>query len=141
MSTHDLKSLYREYVETVWHKKNVDAAGDYFADDVVDHAAPPEQGPGLAGLKKTFAMFLEAFPDFRITIEDLIAEGDKLVARVSFTGTHRGAYHGIPATNRRVESGGTHIVRFVGKKVAEHWAHSDDLRTRQQLGLIPTPGQ
>lgn len=141
MSTHDLKSLYREYVEEVWHRRNIAAADEYFTDDVVDHAAPPQQGPGLAGLKATFAMFLEAFPDFHITIEDLIAEGDKLVARVSFTGTHRGAYHGIPATNRAIASGGTHIVRYVGKRVAEHWAHSDDLRTRQQLGLLPAPGQ
>ncbi len=61
-------------------------------------------------------MFLEAFPDFHITIEDLIAEGDKLVARVSFTGTHRGVYHGIPATNRAIASSGTHIVRYVGKR-------------------------
>jgi hypothetical protein len=66
----DNKESYRRYVETVWHERNVEGAGDYIADDIVDHAAPPGQAPGLAGLLATFQMFLAAFPDARIEIAD-----------------------------------------------------------------------
>jgi steroid delta-isomerase-like uncharacterized protein len=141
MSEHDLKARYRRYIEAVWEQKNLAAMDDFFTDDTVDHAAPPGQGPGLAGLQQTFAMFFEAFPDWHITIEDMIAEDDKLVARISYTGTQRGSFFGIPATGRQIDSGGTHTLRFEGGKMAEHWSHSDDLRMMQQLGVIQMPGQ
>jgi steroid delta-isomerase-like uncharacterized protein len=141
MATDNLKELYREYIEVVWHQRNLAAMDRYFTDDTVDHAAPPGQGPGLAGLKVSFAMIQEAFPDWHITIEDMITEGDKLVARMAYTGTHRGPFFGIPATGRRIDSSGTHTLRYVGDKMAEHWSHSDDLRMMQQLGVVQMPGQ
>jgi steroid delta-isomerase-like uncharacterized protein len=141
MSDHDLKSCYRAYVNAIWDQKNLDAMESFFTDDHIDHMAPPGQAPGIAGLRQTFAMFFEAFPDWQISIDDMIAEGDKLVVRISYTATHRGPFFGIPATGRQIRSGGTHTLRYVGNKIAEHWGHSDDLGMMQQLGVIQMPGQ
>jgi steroid delta-isomerase-like uncharacterized protein len=141
MATDNLKQLYQEYIEAIWHQRDLAAMDRYFTEDTVDHAAPPGQAPGLAGLKVTFAMIQEAFPDWHITIEDMIVEGDKLVARMSVTGTHRGPFFGIPATGRRIATSGTHTLRYAGGKLAEHWSHSDDLRMMQQLGVVQMPGQ
>ena len=141
MSTYDLKARYREYMEEIWNQRNLDALDRYFTADIVDHAAPPGQVAGLLGLEQTMSMFLEAFPDWQTTIEDMIVEGDNLVVRISYTATHRGVFFGIAATGRRIDSGGTHILRFEGDKMAEHWSHSDDLRMMQQLGVIQMLGQ
>jgi steroid delta-isomerase-like uncharacterized protein len=141
MATDSLKQLYQEYIEAVWHQRDLATMERYFTDDIVDHAAPPGQGPGLAGLRASFAMIQAAFPDWHITVEDMVEEGDKLVTRIAFTGTHRGPFFGIPATGRRIASGGTHTLRYADGKMAEHWSHSDDLGMMQQLGVVQMPGQ
>jgi steroid delta-isomerase-like uncharacterized protein len=141
VSADDLKARYREYMDVIWSQRNLDALHHYFTEDMLDYAAPPGQAPGLEGLRATMSMFFEAFPDWQTTIEDVIVEGDKLVARIAYTATHRGVFFGIPATGRRIDSGGTHIFRFEGGKMAEHWSHSDDLRMMQQLGVIQMMGQ
>ena len=137
----DDKERYRQYIETIWHERDVEAADRFIAGDIVDHAAPPMQGPGLAGLKETFRMFIAAFPDARITIEELLADGDKVVARIVLRGTHRGPFFGIPATGRQIVVPGIHIMRYADGKMAEHWSNSDDLGMMGQLGVIPAPGE
>ena len=137
----DNKESYRRYVETVWHARDVEGAGAYIAEDIVDHAAPPGQGPGLAGLMETFRHFLAAFPDARIDIEDLVAEGDKVAARIVLRGTHRGPFFGIPATGRPVVVPGIHLMRYADGKMIEHWSNSNDLGMMGQLSVIPPMGQ
>jgi len=85
-------------------------------------------------------MFLTAFPDLYFTVEDLIAEGDEVVARVTMSGTQHGAFMGIPPTGKHVTITGIDINRFVGGKSVEHWVEMDTLGMMQQLGVIPAPG-
>lgn len=137
----DDKERYRQYIEAVWHDRDVEAADRFIAEGIIDHAAPPMQGPGRAGLKETFSMFLNAFPDARITIEEMLAEGDKIVARIVLRGTHQGPFFGIPATGRSVVVPGIHIMRYADGMMTEHWSNSDDLGMMGQLGVIPAPGE
>jgi predicted ester cyclase len=90
MSLEDNKEVIRAYVETIFNQKQVDRAGELVAPDYVDHAALPGQAPGLEGVKPKWAMYLAGIPDLRVTIEELVAEGDKVAVRRSYAGTHRG---------------------------------------------------
>jgi predicted ester cyclase len=90
MSVDDNKAIIRVFVETVWNGRQLDRAGELVAADFVDHAPMPGQAPGLEGVKRKWAMYLDAIPDFRITIEDLVAEGEKVAVRRTYEGTHRG---------------------------------------------------
>jgi predicted ester cyclase len=85
-------------------------------------------------------MYLDASPDFRITIEDLVAEADKVAVRRTYEGTHRGGpLLGIPATGKRLQFGGISIFRLANGRIAEHWEQLDRLTLMQQLGVVPTP--
>ncbi|MCQ3973778.1 MAG: hypothetical protein DPW09_10070 [Anaerolineae bacterium] len=86
-------------------------------------------------------MFLSGFPDGQWVEEDLMAEGDKVVGRYTFHGTHQGEFFGIPATGKQVTVSNIHIMRFVDGKIVEHWGNGDDLGLLQQLGAVPTPAQ
>ncbi len=85
-------------------------------------------------------MFRQAFPDSYFTVEDMIAEGDKVATRKTFHGTHQGEFMGIPPTGQQVSIGLIDIVRIVDGRVVEHWAMGDNLGMMQQLGVIPQPG-
>ena len=87
------------------------------------------------------SIFRSAFPDFKATIDDIIAEGDKVVIRQTFSGTHKGEFMGIAPTGKRVSFGVMDIVRIAGGKFVEHWGQMDSMGMMQQLGAIPTPGQ
>jgi predicted ester cyclase len=95
MSADANKEVLRTYVETIFNQQQVDRAGELVAPDYVDHAALPGQAPGLAGAKQKWAMYLAGLPDLRVTIEELVAEGDKVAVRRSYAGTHRGELLGI----------------------------------------------
>jgi predicted ester cyclase len=86
-------------------------------------------------------MFRSAFPDFKATINDIIAEGDKVVIRMTWNGTHRGEFMGIPPTGKRVSFGVFDILRIAGGKFVEHWGQMDSMLMMQQLGVIPAPGE
>ena len=85
------------------------------------------------------ASFVEAFPDLRLTVEDIALEGDTVAARVDFRGTHRGEFQGIPPTGKEVAFSSIEIDRMVDGKVAEHWFEMDLLGLMGQLGAIPEP--
>jgi predicted ester cyclase len=139
MSPDDNKALIRTYVETIFNQQQVDRAGELVAPEYVDHAALPGQAPGLEGVKQKWAMYLAGIPDLRVTIEELVAEGDKVAVRRSYAGTHRGELLGIPPTGRPVRIGGISIFRLTGGKIAEQWEQLDRLALLQQLGVIPAP--
>ncbi len=86
-------------------------------------------------------LYLAAFPDAKATVEELLADGDKVVARVSIRGTHQGAFRGIAPTGKPIALLGINIFRIANGKIVEHWAVRDDLSFLQQVGLFPGPGQ
>jgi steroid delta-isomerase-like uncharacterized protein len=98
----------------------------------------PIDSTGSEGVKKVFRTLHEAFPDLHISVEDLIAEGDKVVARERITGTHRGSYLGLPATGRRVAYNEITVSRFENGRVVEAWAVVDAMSLMGQLGSVPT---
>src|SRR5215213_4294009 len=141
MSMEANKDVVRAYVETIFNQQQLERAHECVAVDYLDHAALPGQAPGLAGAKQKWAMFLAGLPDLRVTIEELVAEGDKVAVRRSYAGTHRGELLGIPPTGNQVRIGGISIFRLAEGKIAEHWEQLDRLALMQQLGALPTPGQ
>ena len=138
MSEAENKEVVRRMAEEIFNKKNVDALGDFMADEMVDHNAPPMEKPGLEGYKDLFRAYLAAFPDLNTSVDDVIAEGDKVVMRVTTSGTHQGNFMGIPATGKKVSFGEIHVVRIAGGKMVEHWGVEDQMGMMQQLGVIPS---
>jgi steroid delta-isomerase-like uncharacterized protein len=141
VSAEENKAIARRGYEAI-NQKNLDALGEVVASDMIDHDPAPGQAPGLEGVKQYFSSLHAAFPDVRMNVEDMIAEADKVVARVSVSGTHQGEFMGIAPTGNRVTITGIDILRInADGKIAEHWGKFDDLGMMQQLGVIPEPGQ
>jgi predicted ester cyclase len=141
MSTEENKALaYRYYAE--FNKQTYLALFDEIAaPDLVWHDAPPGTPPGLVGAKQAHTAFFTGFPDLHATVNDLIAEGDKVVVRGTLHGTHQGEFMGIPPTGKVVTVPFIAICRFVGGKEVEHWGVGDMLGWLQQLGAIPQMAQ
>ena len=130
MSVEENKALVRREQGELWnHTGNLDAAAELFAPDRVEDA------------KQEAAIVRRGVPDLESNIEDLIAEGEKVVAHWRAHATHQGEYMGIPPTGNRVNFIGISIYRIEGGKIAESWSVSDLLGMMQQLGAVPSPGQ
>jgi steroid delta-isomerase-like uncharacterized protein len=141
MSTEQNKALFRRMVEEIFNRGDMSLVDEFLAPDFVEHEElPPGIPPGREGVKQLTAMFRSAFPDFKATIDDMIAEGDKVVVRMTWRGTHKGEFMGIPPTGKSVSFGVIDIVRFAGDKFAEHWGLMDSMSMMQQLGAVPAPG-
>ena len=143
MSTEENKALVRRYCEE-WNKgKEAGMAfmEERYAPDYVIHGAPPGIFPGLAGLRQLITAFWTAFPDEHAVVEDLIAEGDKVVHRSTWRATHQGEFMGVPATGKVVTLTGISISRLASGKVVEDWDSFDALGLMQQLGVIPQMAQ
>ncbi len=121
------------------NKGKLEVADELIADDFLEHNAPPDLPSGLAGFKQLLAMIVATFPDISVTVEDTIAEGDKVAARLTVSGTHRGPFWGLPPTGRQVTWTGIDFVSFAGGKLAERWPERDFLGLVQQLGAILAP--
>ncbi len=143
MSAEENKAVVRREIEELFTQGgNLDATDELYAPDYVGHAPPFEDIRGIEGAKQFAATYREAFPDLQTTIEDEIAEGDKIVTRWTASGTHQGETEDLgPATGNRVEATGISIYKFADGKIVESWDHFDALGMMQQLGLIPEPGQ
>jgi len=116
---------------------DIDGFGRQLADDFVERNEVPGIPPTKAGVVQYFQMLLAAFPDFRMDVEDVLASSDKAVARVRVTGTHKGEFMGIPATEKSAAVNLIDITRFGDDGLAhEHWGVVDQLTLMQQLGLI-----
>jgi steroid delta-isomerase-like uncharacterized protein len=140
VSAEDNKALIREVIEEVWNEGNLAAVDRYFAPDYVDHAPLPGQGPGPEGYKGAVAAIRDAFPDLRLTLEDILGEGDKVAFRYTMEGTHRGDFMGMPPTGKPFSVTGMIFARIAGGKAVERWANLDTLGLMQQIGAIPSPG-
>lgn len=139
MSAEENKHLVRRFLEEVGNQGNIAVVDELVTADMIEHEEIPGIPPNREGVKQAFAMFRTAFPDMRVTIEDLIAESDKVVARETWRGTHRGAFMEIPPTGKQVEVTGIDILRIANGKMVEHWGQLDMLGMLQQLGVVPTP--
>jgi steroid delta-isomerase-like uncharacterized protein len=132
----------KRFYDEVMGKGNLKVIDELVADNFVDHYAPDPKIPAnKAGLNQTMAMFRTAFPDLQITVDDIIAKGDKVWAYTTMRGTNKGEFMGMPATGKKIEVKGVDIVRFVNGKAVEHWGLNDDYTMMVQLGVIPPPGQ
>jgi steroid delta-isomerase-like uncharacterized protein len=139
MSTEDLKQTARRVIDEVWNGRNPDAVDTFYAPEFINHNPDPGQSADRAGLKENVRSAITAFPDLSLRVDDLLAEGDLVVSRWTFTGTHSGPLWGIPATGRSVSFTGVNISRIRDGQCVEEWTNSDTLGMLQQLGVIPSP--
>ena|SRR6266849_3748694 len=138
MSAEQNKALVRRFYEEI-DKGNLAAMDDLVAEDYIDHSPPPFPfASGREGLKQAFKLFWEATPGYHL-IEDQIAEGDKVVTRLTAYGAHESDLPGIPATGSKLEMTAIAIHRIADGKIVEHWSNKDELGFLQQLGVIPAP--
>ncbi|MCQ3973783.1 MAG: ester cyclase [Anaerolineae bacterium] len=138
MSTEENKAISRQWREE-FDKKNWAALDEFVAPNVVMHFAGNPDPLGFEEMKQMLKMFYSAFPDLHHTFDDQIAEGDKVVLRLTFRGTHQGEFQGIPPTGKKIEVTATVVDRIVDGKMVEHWSTMDNLSLMQQLGVIPVP--
>jgi steroid delta-isomerase-like uncharacterized protein len=130
------KTLVRRLVEEVYNQGNLAVADELAVSDLIVHQTTQEIR-GREGAKQYVAALRAAFPDLHMTIEDQIAEGDRVVIRWTARGTHNGELQGILPTGKKVRLAGTDIERIVDGKLVECWSHVDELGMMQQLGAIP----
>jgi steroid delta-isomerase-like uncharacterized protein len=134
VSTEDqLKDVYRRIIEAVG-RGDADSLDGLMAPDIVDHNPMPDQVPGRDGFKQWMAMARAAFPDLRGTVEDLVAEGDRVAARMTWHGTHHGEFIGLGPTGKRVSFSAFHLVRITQDRAVEWWGTADLFGALQQVG-------
>ncbi len=132
------KAVVRRLIEEVWNKGNLSVADQLFAPTYTHHdPSTPDLGHGPESEKMRATLYRTAFPDFRLTIEDLIAEGETVMARWSCRGTHKGDLGGIAPTGKPFTISGQTIARFANGKFVEGWVNWDALGLMQQLGVVP----
>lgn len=139
MSTEQNKSIVRHWVEDGWNKGNLAVVDEVYAPNYVQHEPAPATVNSSEALKQQVMMYRSAFPDLQMTIEDLIAEGDKVVWRFNSNGTHKAPFMGIPATGKTAFVTGIIIFRLENSRIVEGWLNLDTLGLLQQLGVIPMP--
>jgi steroid delta-isomerase-like uncharacterized protein len=143
MPTEQNKELATRMIEEIFNRGNIGKADEFLAPDFVEREElPPGLPGGREGVKQLTVMLRSAFPDLKVTVDDIVAEGDKVVIRQTWTGTHTGGeFMGVPPTGRSVSVGVIDIIRVADGKFAEHWGQMDSMAMLQQLGAIGTPGQ
>ena len=141
MSAEENKACSRRVFEEVWNQGKLYLIGELFATDFVGHIPGGPEIHGQEGVKQVLTMFRTAFPDIKLTVEDQIAEGDKGVTRLTYSGTHKGELMGIQPTGLQATWTGITFCRYAGGKTVEAWGEYDALGLMQQLGVIPTIGQ
>jgi len=139
MSTNENKQVIRNFVEEVINQGRLERADALVQSDFVELDPFPGQRPGREGLKELIGLLLGAFPDMHWVIDEMVAEGEKVVTRFHWTGTHQGAFLGIPATGRHVKVNGVVIDRLEEGMMADSRIQMNDLSLMQQLGVIPMP--
>jgi steroid delta-isomerase-like uncharacterized protein len=128
-----LKDVYRRIIDAV-SRGDADALDELMGADFVDHNPISNQAPGREGFKQWMAMARTAYPDLRGRVDDLVAEGDRVAARMTWRGTHHGEFIGVGPTGTRVSFSAFHLVRFSEDRAVEWWGTADLLGALQQLG-------
>lgn len=138
----DNHSIIRRLYEEIWNKRKLEVLSELVSPSHALH------GPNFSGssigpeaYKRQILQFVEAFPDLRWTIEDTVAENDKVVVMWTFTGTHKGEYRGVPASNKKVSVDGITIHELANGKIMDSYANWDTWGLMQQLGVAPEIGK
>jgi steroid delta-isomerase-like uncharacterized protein len=135
----DNVALVRRWFEEVWNKGREEAIDELFDEEGVAHGLADESGAplrGASGFKPFFRKFREAFPEIEVVVEDTVSEGDKVAARCTVRGQHRGDTLGFKATNSPVEFTGMTFARISDGKIVEAWNNFDFMSMFQQLGAL-----
>ncbi len=129
------KAIVQQVYEAI-NANTLDGLDALIAVDLADHSPSPGAPPGLAGTKQTLGMFHAVFSDFQVTAEDIIANGDKVVVRLTVNGTNTGEFMGLPPTGKEVTIGGIEMFRVADGKLVERWAEFDQMGLMRQLGVM-----
>jgi steroid delta-isomerase-like uncharacterized protein len=136
------KTIVRRLFDELWNKGNLPVADELIAPTYTHHdASTPDLGRGPESEKKRVTLYRTAFSDLRLTVEDMIAEGETVVARWSCRGAHKGDLNGIAPTGKQFVISGVSIVRFAGGRMVEGWINWDALGLMQQLSVVPELGK
>ena len=131
------KQAMRRFYQEVINGRNLDVLDELLTPDGVDHTFGSQNAEQA---KQFFGMVQQAFPDLHAEVHDVIAEGELVAARVTYTGTHQGEFVGIPATGKQTTTSGVDWFRMEDGRQAEHWGGPDMLSLLAQLGVLPGPG-
>lgn len=137
----DNASIIRQFIEQVLNRADIDNAGQFVWEDVIEEVPLPGQGPGLKGLQDVLRGMKAGFPDIHWTIEEQMTDGDRVMSRFVWTGTHRGPFLGIPPTGRKVSVWGVVIDRLLDGRIKQTRIIMDTLGLMAQMGVIPPPGK
>jgi predicted ester cyclase len=135
MSIEENKKIVHRYQE-IYNSNNLDALGEVVSEDLLTPRIIPGIPSGIEGAKAAHRIMLAGFPDYQTIIDDIFAEGDKVAARITMTGTHTGDFMGIPPTSKHVSFTGIYIARIANEKIVEHWGEEDGVSLLQQLGIL-----
>jgi predicted ester cyclase len=135
MSIAENENLVRRY-QKIYNHNDLDSLNEVVSEDLLPRSIMPGIPPGLEGAKAAHRILLAGFPDYQTIIEDIISEGDKVVARIKMTGTNTGEFMGISPTGKQVSFTGIYIARIANGKIVGHWGEEDSVSLLQQLGVI-----
>ena len=135
MSTEEIKAIVRRWIDEVWKKGDLDAVDEIFAADFVFHYAGTQGEPDREGYEEAVTGLVAPFADVHAAVEDVITEGDKVVLRWTWGGTHTGEFWGIPPTGVQATVTGISILRIEGGKIVEEWGEMDNMGLMAQLGV------
>ena len=138
--SNDNKALMRRVYDEVINGGNVALIDELVAADFIEHEEFPGLAGGREGMKQFFTMMRTAFPDLRMAVDDLIAEGDKVVARTTMSGTHKGKFMGMDPSGKQFRVSAIDVIRFADGKAVEHWGLTDAAAMMEQIGAIPAAG-
>lgn len=139
MSIEENKAIVRRFFEEGPSKGNLNIANELLSPDFTLHVPLPAS-PGIEGINEVITACRAAFEHLNVTIEDMTAEGNKVAARFTAHGIHKGSFMGLPATGKPITMTGIEIFRIEDGKIAELWGEANLLGLMQQLGIIPVPG-
>jgi steroid delta-isomerase-like uncharacterized protein len=129
--------VVHDYLEQVWNGRAVDLIGSFFREDAVVHNLPRPLTPDRDGVRENVNRTIATFPDFTLTIDDTVVEGDRVAVRLTFTGTHRGGFYGMPATGKSFSISAMAVARLADAKIVEWWQIGDTLGLLRQIGAMP----
>ena len=138
--TQDNATIVRRFAEEVITQGDIKSAAQFVWEDVVEQVPFPGQGPGLEGLKDILRAMRDAFPDLIFSVQEQVAEGDKVASRFEWTGTHQGAFLGVPATGRSVRVWGMVIDRLEKGRIKDTRILMDIFGLMIQIGVLSPPG-
>ena len=135
MTIEENKQIVRRY-QDIYNSNDLDALSEVLSDDIQTPKIMAGIPTGFEGAKAAHRLMLAGFPDYQTSIDDLVAEGDKVVARITMSGTNTGSFMGIPATGKHISFTGIYITRIAEGKIVEHWGEEDGVSLLQQLGVL-----